>query len=395
MRVLYWTELFWPYIGGVPVSSTRLIPALVGRSYDIIVVTSRESLVLPDEDQYKGVPIYRFPFAQTMETHDLDQLSEVLQGVAKLKRAFKPDLVHLHFPCVSAFYHLHTAAAHPASFLVTLRGALPGTSIGSDTLQRLTLRSADWVTGVSAAVLARARELAPEITSRSSVIHNAVDVSAFIPEPLPSHPPRLIYLGRLYPEKGVDLVLTAFGTLVERFPDARLVIAGDGPLRTELEQLAFDLRVANSVDFVGWVTPEKVPALLNSATVVVMPSRSEGLPQVALEAGLMARPVVATRVGGLPEVVVHEQTGLLVEPEDAKALAEAIALLLDHPAMAAQMGQAARRRAAAVFNWDRYVDAYDDMYQKLIKGFPLLAQQAHLLPNKVGFASKMFDAGSD
>ena len=107
--------------------------------------------------------------------------------------------------------------------------------------------------------------------------------------------------------------------------------------------------------------------MLNSATVVVMPSRTEGLPIVALQAALMARPIVATRVGGLPEAVLHQETGLLVERGDSKALAEAIAALLAHPEMGSTMGQAARHRAQKLFNLERCVDAYDALYRRLIQ----------------------------
>jgi glycogen(starch) synthase len=176
----------------------------------------------------------------------------------------------------------------------------------------------------------------------------------------------LLCLGRLAPEKGFDLALTALASLIERFPHIRLVIAGDGPARTDLEQQAAKLGLAHVVDFIGWVAPDKVPALLNTATVVVMPSWREGLPLVALEAALMARPVVATRVGGLPEVVVHGQTGLLIEKEDSDGLAKAIAFLLEHPETATQMGQAAQQRAQEVFNSEQCVNAYDALYQKLI-----------------------------
>ena len=122
--------------------------------------------------------------------------------------------------------------------------------------------------------------------------------------------------------------------------------------------------------FVAFGFSVLVPALINTATMVVMPSRREGLPLVALEAALMARPIVATRVGGLPEVVVHQQTGLLVEPENSDALAEAITFLLDHHETATQLGQAARQRAQEVFGWERCVDAYDALYRKLIKKSP-------------------------
>src|SRR5262249_42583718 len=148
-------------------------------------------------------------------------------------------------------------------------------------------------------------------------------------------------------------------------PSARLVIAGDGPERAKLQQQVIQLRLANSVEFVGSVPPATVAHLIAQATLVVVPSRVEGFGLVALEAALMARPVVATRVGGLPEVVVHGQTGLLVEDDDNRALAVAIALLLDQPDTAKQMGRAACDRARQEFDWERHVSAYDTLYRKL------------------------------
>ncbi len=368
MRVLLWSEWFWPHIRGIEVLATNLMLALQERGYEVIVVASQDYDSLPSEMRYKDIPIYRFPFWAALWSSNMDQFIEVRQRVAELKRTFKPDIVHLNFTGPGVFFHFHTAAAHPAPLLVTVCGALPRLSIGDDTLQGRILRSADWVTGISGAVLNDVRHLVPEITPRSSLIYIARAVPALSPAPLPRDKPQVLCLGHLAPEKGFDLALTAFASLVERFPQARLVIAGDGPARTELEQQATDLGIAEAVNFVGWVSPEKVPALLNSATAVVVPSRQEGFGLVALEAAHMARPVVATRVGGLPEVVVHEQTGLLVEKEDSKALAEAIAFLLDHPETARRIGEAARCRAREVFSWERCVDAYDDLYRNLIKG---------------------------
>ena len=168
------------------------------------------------------------------------------------------------------------------------------------------------------------------------------------------------------PQKGIDVALTALTLVRKRFPQVCLVIAGDGPERAALEQQAAQLGLTQAVDFLGWVPPEQVLAVMSSATMVVMPSRWEGLPNVALQAGLMARPVVGTRVGGLPEIVEHQQTGLLVEREDSTALAKAIMILLDAPATAAEMGRAARARIQDEFSWERYVDAYDTLYRQLI-----------------------------
>jgi glycogen(starch) synthase len=231
-----------------------------------------------------------------------------------------------------------------------------------------TLRSAQWVTANSTAIFTEARRLVPDITSYSSVIYNGLDVPATLPEPLPTNPPRLLCVGLLIPAKGFDLAISAFASLAHRFPGLRLVIVGDGPARNDLERQAVELGVSHLIDFVGWVTPENVPALMNGATVVVMPSRwEEAFGLVALEAALMARPVVATRVGGLPEVVAHGQTGLLVEKDDPPALAVAIAFLLDHPELATEMGKTARLRAQDLFSLKRHVDAYDALYRQLIQ----------------------------
>jgi glycogen(starch) synthase len=116
----------------------------------------------------------------------------------------------------------------------------------------------------------------------------------------------------------------------------------------------------------GAVRPDDVFGLMDTATAVIVPSRREAFSLTAVEAALMERPVVGTCVGGLPEVVIHKKTGLLVKAEDSDALAESISFLLKYPALAIQMGQAGRRRAIKHFSFKRYVDAYDALYQKLI-----------------------------
>jgi glycogen(starch) synthase len=132
-----------------------------------------------------------------------------------------------------------------------------------------------------------------------------------------------------------------------------------------LEKQIADLDLSDNVKLAGWVLPDKVPLLLNTASLVVIPSRAEGFGLVALQAALMARPVVAARVGGLLEVLVNGETGLLVEPEQ-QAIGEAVSFLLARPEVAAAMGREARRRAVNNYSFDRHVNAYDDLYRKVI-----------------------------
>jgi glycogen synthase len=369
MRVLVWQETFWPYVGGIEVLAPKLFLDLKQRGYEIVVVTRQDSPDLPRQESYLGIPIYRYPFWTVLNSGKLGEVIELRSRVAELKRAFAPDLVHLNSFGPSVLLHHDTASAHGAPLLITLHTTpqhINARSLGRDGLFGKTLRKADWVTCVSNAVLAHARELVPEIGTHSSVVYNSFVAPAFAPDPLPTNPPRLLCLGRLVHEKGFDLALKALVSIVDRFPTARLVIAGDGPARSFLENQVTELGLLHSVEFVGWVIPEKVPELINTATVVIMPSRNEGLGSVALEAALMARPIVALRDGGLPEIVLHRKTGLLVDDGDHKALAEAIQLLLDHPETAAAFGEAARWRIEEVFSFDRYVDAYDAIYRKLI-----------------------------
>ena len=364
MRILFWSELFWPYIGGAEVFATSLLTALRERSHEIIVVTRQDSPDLPLQDQYQGIPVHRFPFWTAFANHNVDQLIAARQGLAKLKRAFRPDLVHIHAFGPSVLFHLDTTHAHLSSLLVTLTIEERPQAEGRQLLGQM-LHAADWVTVKSAAALAQAQQFAPEIMTRSSVIYNGVKEPALLPESLPIETPRLLCLGRLAFEKGFDLAITAFASIADRFPNARLIVAGDGPERSSLQRQVAQLGLADVVNFIGWVSPDKVLALINTSTMVLMPSRLEGLPSVVLQAGMMARPVVATRVSGLSEVVLHQETGLLIEPEDGNSLAEAIAWLLDHPESATRMGQAARRRVQEVFSWEQCVTAYDDLWRRL------------------------------
>jgi glycosyltransferase involved in cell wall biosynthesis len=172
-------------------------------------------------------------------------------------------------------------------------------------------------------------------------------------------------LGRLIPRKHFDLVIEAMVILVERYPHLRLIIAGDGLQRKELQDLTVSHKLEEQVEFIGWVPPEEVPEVLNKATLLVLPSRGEGLPMAALEAAHMARPIITTDVGGNPETVLHRQTGLIVRAGDVQGLVDAIAYLLDHPQLAQEMGYAARQHAQEVFSLKKTADAYDKIYHKL------------------------------
>lgn len=366
MRLLYWTELFWPYIGGVEVLSAKLLRELRKRGYEIAVVTSHADMDLPDFEIHDGVPIHRFPFRQVLEERDPLGILRMRKAITRLREEFRPTITHVNFAGPSGYFHMTTAPRDAEPWILAIRSPLP-TEYSDESLVTRLLRGADWVTANSGAVLADAHRAAPDIVGRSSVVYNGLDAPALEPTPLPFDPPRVLCLGRLKHDKGFDTALEAFALLRRTVPDAHLTVAGDGPERATLEGMARSLGIADAVEFAGWVSPEDVPAEVNRSSVVVIPSRwEEPFCLVAVEAALMRRPVVATRVGGLVEVVAHQESGLTVRKEDPAAMAAAVEGLLRSPDQARALGEQGRERAMERFSLDRYVADYDAMYRRLI-----------------------------
>ena len=149
------------------------------------------------------------------------------------------------------------------------------------------------------------------------------------------------------------------------FPDVRFVIAGDGNNRTELEQYAARLGLASKTLFTGFRTD--LPDILQEAAVSVLPSLSEGLSNSLLESMAAGLPVVATNVGGNPEIVENEISGLLVPPRDSEALAAAMTRILADSGLAGRFGRAGRRRVNEVFSMERSVDSVERLYWRMIR----------------------------
>jgi glycosyltransferase involved in cell wall biosynthesis len=174
----------------------------------------------------------------------------------------------------------------------------------------------------------------------------------------------LLCAAALIHRKGIDVLLEAAARLSARGLAPELWLAGDGPERVALEASARSLGLAARARFRG--ARDDVPDLLAACDVFVLPSRREGLGVAALEAMALARPVVASRVGGLAEAVLHETTGLLVPPEDPAALADALERLLRDPALRERLGAAGPGRVAARHSAKAMVDAYEGLYREVL-----------------------------
>ena len=172
-------------------------------------------------------------------------------------------------------------------------------------------------------------------------------------------------LSRLNPKKGVGVFVEAAAQLAAAFPEAVFLVVWDGGSRRELEGLTGRLGLGSRVRFTGF--RRDVPAILSEMAVCVLPSLTEALPNVLLEAMAAGVPVVATRVGGNEEVVAHGITGLLVPPGKAEPLASALRVLLENPGRASEFGRAGRQRVRELFSFERMIRETESLYEELLE----------------------------
>nr|MBI3613634.1 glycosyltransferase family 4 protein [Nitrospirota bacterium] len=207
-------------------------------------------------------------------------------------------------------------------------------------------------------------------------IYNGVDLTRFYPRApspevrralgIPDGTPVVTSVGRFVSYKGYEYLLEAARLVCDVRPEVHWVLAGEGELKGALIARAHTLGVENQVHFTGW--REDTPELLALCDVFVLPSLGEHFGRVLIEAMGMAKAIVATDAGGVPEVVAHGETGLLVPPAQPKPLADAVLSLLADPARAARLGLAGRKRAEAQFSLDRHVRAVEALYGELLGG---------------------------
>lgn len=364
--MVFWASTFGHTIGGGPVLAPLLAGALRKRGHEVLVITDQRPSSLPEEEHVGGVRVLRFPFRRALGG-DVRLFASLRRRIAELKRDLNPDLSYIFSSGYCELFHHETEDVVPGPLVVTLHDSFAEERLRSSAIVGRNLRAASWVTACSDFVLDHARRHVPEITAHSSTILNAIPVPDCNPGPASVDPAHLLYVGRLVHKKGVDVLLTAFAMLAERFPSLRLTIVGDGDDGPEFRMMASRLGIAERATFAGSLDRATIFDLMAAAGMVVMPSRIEPFGLVALEAAHMARPVIASSVDGLPEVVLDGRTGLLVPPDDASALADAIASLVADPDRARALGQRARARALESFPWEGFVDSYERLFEAVTR----------------------------
>ncbi len=367
LRILFWTESFWPRIGGSEVAISILIDGLRRRGHACAVVTRQWSDDLPETDDWRGVPVYRVPFDDaTFDRLDLGELLPLRQRVVAIKRAFAADVVHVGLTGPSLFLHNFTAGQVPAPTLVTMHVAPVETEYGRNKPVGETLKSASRVVAVSEALRDQLQRDFPVVTGKCDVILNALPVASREATAVSFDPPRLLCVGRVTEQKGFDTAVAAMPAILAAFPETVLDIVGDGDERAALEEQTQRLGVSAAVHFHGWQPPDRVEGWIDRTTLLLMPSRWEPFGLVALQAAQRRRVCLASAVDGLSEVIEVGRTGLLLPADAPDAWAEAVVGLFGDHSRVRAIGEVAQARAVERFDVDRHVEAYLDLYRELL-----------------------------
>jgi glycosyltransferase involved in cell wall biosynthesis len=409
---------FHPQIGGAERQALLQAQALRVRGYDATIITLRHDRTWPKYEVVEGVPVVRVAGivlgGRERLPAPLRKLAYLLGvlalGWALWRRRHSYDILHVYqlnlltlpaaFVCGSVGKPLIVAlrcadARHRASsrnFVTAIvhrwRTSMPrpmaeGRVRGQGDLEGLASLGKPGVQ-LTRYLLKRAQAVMVVLTSRMRqdlaahgfplagvrLIPNGVDPARFCPgspETSPTARARTVLCaGRVSYQKGLDVLLHAWRIVQERLPEplrARLVIAGTGPLRARLESLAAALGIADSVEFVG--AQSDMAAWLRRGDIAVLPSRWEGMSNALLEAMACGLPCVATRVSGSEDLIQHGVNGLLVEPDDYRALAEALLCLLRDPELCQRYGRAARATVEERYSLEQVMDVYLRLYHSL------------------------------
>lgn len=383
--------LSWEYppriVGGLARHVAYLSRALAARGHRVTVLT-QEAPGAPAREWDAGVAVHRLPvhgpapldFPGWVLRLNLEMVERALHLFACGQRF---DVIHAH-DWLAAYAGKALKHGLAAPLVATIHATEHGRNNGLHTdLQRHIGSVEWWLTYEAWRVICCSRFMEDEVrrvfqlpADKIRVVPNGVTLPGPPPDPVAEaafrarfaqpHEALVFFLGRLVHEKGVHVLLDAVPLIVERHPDTRFVIAGEGPCRADLEARARRLGVADRVVFYGYANDEDRDRLLRAAQAAVFPSLYEPFGIVALEAMAAGTPVVVTATGGFQEFVRHGHNGLLALPGSADSLAHQVVTLLLSPGLADKLRRAGRRYVEENCAWEQIAARTEVIYQEVL-----------------------------
>jgi glycosyltransferase involved in cell wall biosynthesis len=359
MKIAIIINLFPPkWLHGVEIATYLMAEQLAKRGHVVHVITSLDE-GLPEESCEKGFYIHRIRLIKTPIFATLFFWSAIIGTIRKID----PDLVH-------------------AQTLVTGVPAMISKKIlkipyvvwgqGSDVYFRkgfikFTSKTVIKNANTAIALTENMKGVMQEIYDREiTVLTNGIDLEDY--NDVTIFPDRktgtknILYVGRFNPVKGVQYLITSMKKIHDEMPDARLILVGDGKERERLAALSIQLGIQKYVQFIGLVPHEKIKTYMQQADVFVLPSLSEGFPNVILEAMACGLPIVASRVGGIPDIITNSTHGYLVEVKDTNDIANKILLLLSDEPLRKKISDN-NRHFVKKYTWENVISELEKIYE--------------------------------
>ena len=383
LRILCVNYEYPPMGGGAGNATRHTAINLHRRGHSVHVLTSR----LPkqsDVETEEGMTVYR-AYSRRVNLHQagLTGAATFLPGafmkLRRLARAHRYDVYHFYFGLPTGLLALYVHWLLKKPYVIALRGSdVPGYDNTRwylkplhrlfAPLSRLIWSRAAAVTALSYNLRALAENAVPGIEIK--VIGNGIDSELFRQRERRLNQPglRLLCVCRLVRRKGLEFLLQAMRQL--SVSGVTLDIVGMGERGSELHSLIRELGLERAVTSVGYVPRERLPEHYNRADIFVLPSLSESFGQVLLEAMACGLPIIASRVGGVPETVHNELGGLLVQPASSESIIGAVKSLADNPSKRARMGDYNRRLAETQYQWSSIAERYEALYRQCLNRLP-------------------------
>lgn len=354
--------------GGAETQLVRVATRLKQRGWEVRIVTLLPPKAYEEELNSMGITVTTLGMRRKIPD------PRAILRLARYIRLWKPRIVHSYMVQANILARV-TRLLAPTPVLVSSLRSISETSRLREVLYRLTDPLCDVTTHVCQAGAERYVKIGAVPAHKMRYIPNGVDTSLFRPDvgtrvrlrsELEVHGSFVwLAVGRFETPKDYPTMLCAFAKVVSDLPNSLLLLAGDGPLRSEMEHTACSLGVQHHVKFLG--IRRDIPQLMNVADAYVMSSSREGLPNVLLEAHATGLPAVATDVGGNREIVIDGKTGFIVPPRNPDALAQAMQRMMDtDESERLQMGAAARRYIIENYSMEHVVQQWEDLYRELL-----------------------------
>lgn len=372
MRILFWATSYLPFIGGLEVFCHSLITQLMLKGHKIVVfaydcVNEKKTI---SKEEYEGVIIHRLPY---LKQYSIAELTTLLSQLKSIIQEFKPDLIHIHGFGPSAFYQSFVLPNYQeVPKILTVHGLYEDLDYNLKPF-KMVLECMDYITTVSHALSQEFVVKISSLTKPLCVIYNGIECRQSIEiAPLRNDDTtNIIIASRISKEKGIDVAINAMKFLREKSLKVHLKIYGDDNPTTQhaqyLHQLTDELDLSKYISFHSSFSRQCLAECLTQASVILIPSRYESFGLVALEAGLLKIPVIASDVGGLQEVIMNNQTGLLVPSEDPQALADAIITVIENSELKNRLIGNAYKHVINNFSIEKTADEYEKLYKKLMQ----------------------------